>query len=379
MINRSFPNHAKQQGVVVIVVILIITLMVTLLAFMIERQHLLIRRVANQNIAEQGFQYAEAINAWAERILNDDLNRQSDYLFEDWAKFGQSREQLNTEEGEVFLESDPSEEAADNKRIIVDIGFDGLEYSIDDLQARFNLNNLSSSNAQFVETQKRIFINILELLEIGDFEQRERLFGALVDWVDEDSLFHKDSSGDTESISYQIKPTPYFSSDQRLTSIGELKFVEGFTNEIITKLTPYVTVLPVDNARININTADAEVVSSLSSVPVVNTSSVIAFLARRLEIGFQGFSQADIRAAETAIMGLNPLGNRPVANMMQVNSQFFQINAKVSLGGNQYCMKTIVLREPITGENVTPKISVLRREQDTLCRESVNHDEVNEQ
>ena len=58
--------------------------------------------------------------------------------------------------------------------------------------------------------------------------------------------------------------------------------------------------------------------------------------------------------------------------MLQVNSQFYQINAKVTLGDYQYCMKTVVLREPIgQGASSTPKISVLRRQQDTLCKEEI--------
>ena len=86
---KQMPNINQQNGLVIVVVLLIVTLMVTLLAFMVERQQLIIRRVTNQNIAEQGFQYAQAVNAWAERVLNDDDNPLSDHLNEDWATFGQ--------------------------------------------------------------------------------------------------------------------------------------------------------------------------------------------------------------------------------------------------------------------------------------------------
>ena len=90
---KRVPSLRDQGGIVIIVVLLIVTLMVTLLAFMIEKQQLLIRRVTNQNIAEQGFQYAEAVNAWAERVLNDDVNRDSDYLTEAWGEFGKVDEE----------------------------------------------------------------------------------------------------------------------------------------------------------------------------------------------------------------------------------------------------------------------------------------------
>ena len=370
----KFPSPQKQAGVVIIVVVLIVTLMVTLLVFMVEKQHLLIRRVSNQNVAEQSFQYALAVNAWAERILNDDLQRDIDHLQEDWYKFG--RPEQDSEEGgqddsfSLGLRSQRDED--DTEVTIIDIGFDGLEYSIDDLQAKYNLNNLSSTNPQYLRSQKQIFLNLLAQLEIGeeDIDLPERLYGALIDWVDENDL---EGANGVESGTYGAKKTSYFAADQKLSSIGELKFVEGFSQEIINKLKPHISVLPIDNARLNINTASAELLGALNSAPVVDLESVTTFLAQRLQDGFTGFMMSDIQAAETAIIGVNPVGARPAENMMQVNSQFFQINAKVTLGDYVYCMETVVLREPIArGSSSTPKISVLSREQDTLCNQEEN-------
>jgi len=373
MPRRSFPNFKKQSGIVIIVVVLIVTLMVTLLAFMVEKQHLLIRRVGNQNVAEQGFQYAQAVNAWAEHVLNSDLQREVDHFQEDWYKFGRPDQELENGEDDSFsLELTSRREEGDSEQIVIDIGFDGLEYSIDDLQAKYNLNNLSIANPQVLQAQRQIFLNLLELLEIGedDIDQRERLYGALIDWVDENDL---ESVNGVESGTYGTKSTSYYAADQKLSSLGELKFVEGFNQEIINKLRPHVTVLPIDNARINLNTTSAEVLASLNSAPVVDQGSVTAFLARRMQEGFLGFVQSDIQAAETAIIGVNPVGARPAQNMIQVNSQFFQINAKVTLGDYVYCMKTVVLREPISqGGASSPKVSVLSREQDTLCNEEEN-------
>ena len=57
-----------------------------------------------------------------------------------------------------------------------------------------------------------------------------------------------------------------------------------------------------------------------------------------------------------------------IPNMMQINSQFFQINAKVTLGDRNFCMTSLILRESATPEGgATPKVTVLRRHQDTLC------------
>jgi general secretion pathway protein K len=367
---RQLAKHKRQGGVVLIVVVLAIVLMVTLLTIMIEDQHIFIRRLGNQKVAEQGYQYSQGLNAWAERVLNDDDNRTIDHLGEKWAKFGLPEEDDNGEDGETESFSlDRSTAAAEQedkeeKEATIDFGIDGLEVSIDDLQGRYNLNNLAVKEPQAANGQKRIFLNLLGLLEIGEFDQRDRLHGALVDWIDENDL---SGPNGFESGDYGSKRVPYFAADQKLTSIGELRFVEGFTEDVINTLRPFVTVLPVENAKININTTTVEVLASLNGATVTDTSSVAGFLATRLDPDFQGFSQ--ITDAGTAIIAASVVPSQAIAGMMQVNSQFFQINAKVTLGSSVFCMETLVLRESSNIDGGTNKVSVLSRQHNTLCEE----------
>jgi len=259
------------------------------------------------------------------------------------------------------------EEEKEEELAIIDFGFDGLEYSINDLQGRFNLNNLANPDATQLAQQRRIFLNLLTLLEIGDADSRLELIGTLVDWLDEND--NPDSNG-FESNDYQTLDTPYHAADQKLTALGELKFLRGFSDEIIAGISPFVTILPVENSRININTTSPEVLASLSSAPVTDLESVSTFLARRLEDEFQGFGANDVNLAINAIIGASVIRQSPVPRMLQTNSQFYQVQAKVSLGEAVYCMKTLVLREsPTQGSTNTPKVSVLRREYDTICED----------
>jgi len=173
-----------------------------------------------------------------------------------------------------------------------------------------------------------------------------------------------------ESGTYQVKSTPYYASDQKLSSLGELRFVEGYTIDIINKIKPYVTVLPIENAKLNINTVSAEVLSSISQAPVSDIGPVIAFLSTREQEAFLGFSAGDIEAAKTAIIGVNAVAALPANNMMQVNSQFFQINTKVLLGDFQFCMKTVMMRGNASADsNSSNKVTELSREYDTLCND----------
>ncbi|GHA08940.1 type II secretion system protein K [Arenicella chitinivorans] len=364
-----FAFRSKQAGVVLVVVVAAVVLMVTLLALMIEDQHILVRRLGNQKISDQGFHYAQGVTAWAERVLHEDQNRTVDHLGEKWAKFG--RPEPVPEEGEddsFSLDTRSSREEEEEEKVVLDFGIDGIEYSIDDLQGRYNLNNLAAADKTLVQQQKRIYLNLLEVLEIGEFDERDQLVGALIDWLDENDAI---SPNGVESGTYASRTVPYYAADQKLTSLGELRFVDGYTEDIINALAPYVTVLPVDNAAININTTTPEVLASLSSAPVTDMGSVTAFLAQREQPGFQGFQPPQLEDAKTAIIRVSVLGAQPASNtMMQVNSQFFQINSKVTLGDYVYCMQTVVLRESATQESAkTPKVSVLSRQHNTLCED----------
>ena len=211
---------------------------------------------------------------------------------------------------------------------------------------------------------------MLEQLEVGEFDAREQLFGALVDWLDENDLARANGY---ESGDYRVKNTPYNAADQKLTTLGELRFVEGFTAEIINALAPYVTVLPIDNARININTTTAEVLASMSKLPVVDTASVEGFLFLREDPAFLGFQPSNITDAQTAIIGASPVNNGYPGDMLQTNSQFFLIRTHVTLGDYRYCTETTVLRENSTSpdSSANPSISVINRQHNTQCNEIV--------
>ena len=371
MSGHRTSKPSNQGGLALVTVLLIVALIATLQVFLIEQQHLLIRRISNQNAAEQSFQYAQGVNAWATRVLYEDQNPVVDYWGEDWYKFGkpdESQKNQFEDDPDFSLQTTSQAQQEEEPMPVIDFGFDGLQFEISDLQSRFNLNNLEDKNPARVKAYKTIFLNLLEILEIGEFEDRERLYGALLDWIDENDLL---SANGYESGDYRIKSTPYYSADQKLASIGELRFVEGFTPELITKLEPYVTALPINNARININTASTEVVAAISAVPVSDLASISAFLSEREEEAFLGFQSADIQRAESAIIGASVIGRSPIPNMLQTNSQFFSINTQVTLGDYRYCLRTKVLRRSAgQGSSTAPSVSILGREYDTFCAES---------
>ena len=373
-----YSNKNKQSGLAIIMVLLIVALMITLIGLLTEQQHLLIRRISNQNISELGHQYATGVDAWASRVLHDDQNTVVDYWGEDWARFGDPPEIKSEDEYESFS-LDPSSVKEKEPLPNIDFGVDGLAFKIEDLQGRFNLNNLANKDPNFIRGQKRVLINLFDVLEVGDLEERVYLYAALRDWLDSNK--ERTSPAQAESSDYQIKKVPYYASDQKLTSIGELRFIDGFTNEVITTLEPYVVVLPIDNAKININTTAPEVLASLSNQTVIDMTQVDVFLQQRLDDAFIGFPTTT--DAENAIIGVSADGSLAVPNMLQTSSQYFQITSRVSLGESVYCTQTTVVRNGFaanTGTVNTPtstikassgKITILNRQHSNYCDEIV--------
>ena len=370
--SRARPRQhilvTKQRGVVLLVVVMLVFLMVTLLAFMIEDQHLLFRRVSNQNVAEQGYQYAQGANAWAMRLLHDDIDRSTDHGKEDWAKIGQIENPEENSQGERFsLDRENSEE--EEPLPTIDFGEVPIDFFIMDLQSRYNLNNLSVPEPEARDAQKRIFYNILELVGLTEFDQKDELYDSLLDWMDPNE---EEQPSGFESGSYASLDVPYYAADQALSSLGELRYVRGFTPQIIADLEPYVTVLPEVGIPININSGSAGVLASISSGTFVNAGALTNIIELRKQPEFLGFVQSDINLVETAIISASGgVAALPVPGMLSINSQYYQINVKVTLDKSVYCMRTKVYRNPRrTDAEIADSVKVLSREYDSLC---LNH------
>lgn len=216
----------NQNGLALITAMLIVAIVATVAAYLSLGQQVWLRQ--SQNFADLA--QAEAIRSgalhWAMLILIDDAkNSATDDLTEDWA---QQLPPLPAEGGVV-------------------VG------AIEDAQGRFNLNNVLRNNKPSAE-DIGVFQRLLraQSLESG-------LVDALVDWLDSDSKARPNGG---EDIDYLNTEPAYRTANQRLHSVDELRLIKGFDAEAVSKLRPYVTVLP-QATEININTAPAAVLSAL--------------------------------------------------------------------------------------------------------------------
>jgi len=122
-----------------------------------------------------------------------------------------------------------------------------LEAWLEDLQGRFNLNNLVQADGTPDPVMVNAFNNLLARLGL-----ESQWTGYIVDWIDADGT-PSVPDGAEDSV-YMGQAVPSRAANRYITSASELLALPGFGRERYLKIAPYVTALP-HNTRINTCTA----------------------------------------------------------------------------------------------------------------------------
>ena len=313
------PSRSKQRGVALITAILVTTLAAIMAVSLISQQRLEIRRTGNVLESERAYVFALGVEGWVKHILDRD-ERKKDSLDEDWA--------LN----------------------LPPILVEGAQLAgrIEDMQARFNLNNLVKAG-KLSQPDYQVFQRLLSALGVTP-----DIANAVVDWIDED--VDPMSPGGGEDDDYSSLPQPYRAANRPMTSASELMLVKGVTPEIYLQLAPFVVALPGPHTPININTATAPVLAALVDGLSLNDAQSIA--TRRETKSFDSLQEFLQEGEIAKLKTERPRGeNEPVdvqkkldknkqtqadggagtnsilaANMAGVTSKFFMLNAAVRFG-----------------------------------------------
>nr|VFK60338.1 MAG: general secretion pathway protein K [Candidatus Kentron sp. TUN] len=225
-------------GIALMSVILAVALIATISAGMITRQHVEIRRTTNLIHAYHAYEYALGVEFWATRLLARDLlekpEKRIDHGDEAWAKT-----------------LPPT-----------DVTGGILTGRIEDLQARFNLNNLRLSSPDEEKnraTWRNDLMRFQELLK--RCELQPRLAWPVVDWIDgtdRDEI----SPGGAEDYEYLGLDVPYRTANAPMVSSSELVLVRGFDYDAYLCLSPFVSALP-EYVPINVNTASVPILMAI--------------------------------------------------------------------------------------------------------------------
>jgi general secretion pathway protein K len=230
--STPFPGQ-QQKGVAIITALLIVTIAVTISISISTRLQLDVRRTGNLIAQDQADFYLLAAEDWSMRILKEDKkDNATDDLNEAWA-----------------TELPP-----------LPVAGGSIQGKLTDLQACININSLVVGEAVNPVTQARLN-QLFKNLGITD-----NLTQALTDWIDSNQ--ETTSPNGAEDGYYLNLDKPYRTANTPLKSISELRLVKGFEDsQIFPLISPYVCAFATGSkdVSINVNTASAEVLKSLSA------------------------------------------------------------------------------------------------------------------
>ena len=294
---QSHQTRRRCNGAALISALLMAALVTVLGTSLLFSQETWLAQLGHQNERLTTRELAHIGMHWGRAVLYDDRRRGGgDHLGEAWAQTMQPVEV----DGAII-----------NGHII-------------DAQSRFNLNSLVKAGARDPDALAS-YARLLGILRLPvDLAQ------SLADWEDADD--ETGVPGGAENYYYLGLPQPYRAANAPLSDIDELRWVRGYTAEVVARLAPFVTVLP-EQATVNVNTASPEVIAAVTGISLVQAQQ---FAATRI---------ASPIMTSAALASRIPLGE--ASGRVGISSNFFVIQSVARKGVTRTRIEALVNRQAV--------------------------------
>jgi general secretion pathway protein K len=335
----------RQQGVAIITALLIVTIATAVSVAISTHLQLDIRRTSNMIALDQADFYALFAEDFTSKKLQDTKNFNE--LMDALTQYGQVKQEYPVEGG--FIEG-----------------------KITDLNSCINVNALVDNNKQNAATAAR-------LTQLFTHAQiTSNLTDAIVDWIDDGADDQTTIPDGAEDGYYTNLDKPYRTANTPLYSISELRLIKGFedvtnpstgdnisTYDRIVQLSKNFKDDDPDNAyapslcafitksgtpSINVNTATAEVLQSLS--PGMTKALVDSIIEQRKSAPFSSIGEF------TGFSNLNTVIKN--FDYLSTSSDYFLLRTKATIGQASKVMYSIIYRDG------AGKTEVIYRTQRTL-------------
>lgn len=292
---RAAYRRSRERGLALIVAMLIAALAAAVAVSVATAQSQWSSRVLHRRDQVEAQSVAQAGIQWARAILEADGATAGaiDHLGEPWA---------------LPLPPTPVENGEVEGRIV-------------DAQGLLNVNNLTSpTHAPF---ERRRFAQFLATHGL-----RATVLPALVDWIDADDVAE---SGGAEDAWYLRQTDSTLAANTPAIRVEEIASVRGIDADMLARLAPYVTALPVDTP-LNVNTASADVLGA--SLPDVKPDVIAALVASRAARPFSSVAEFRDRAG-------GAIGDETAYS---VNSHYFIVTVRARQGETQARAQALIER-----------------------------------
>lgn len=227
---------SSQRGVALIVALLVVAIAVVLIASLLDRGELASARVRNQAREAQAQAYGQGLEAYAARVL---------------MQASMSGNEVDSNVSPWAVPLPPTR--VPGGRIVA---------SMRDRNGCFNLNNLLDDSGTPSTIWLSKFRRLLKVLKLDD-----ALADVVVNWMRTDNT--------TDDQFYLQQQVPYRPAKRGFTHVSELRLLRGVTPDIYARLAAEVCALPRGSV-INVNTASAAVLMTLSGIVTEQTAKALA-------------------------------------------------------------------------------------------------------
>ncbi|HTW38568.1 MAG TPA: type II secretion system minor pseudopilin GspK [Steroidobacteraceae bacterium] len=209
-----------------------------------------------------------------------------------------------------------------------------LEASLEDMQGRFNINNLVDENGQIDANALQAFENLLQILGL------ETKWGPqIADWIDADNVAYGPDGA--EDATYLAQMPPYRTANRQITSPSELLALPGFGPVRYARIEPYVAALP-RGTKVNVCTASGAVLDALAPTGERQYSGLDpqTFAMQRADGCFPTVTeyQAAFKSAPGAATSL-------AMTAVSQQSDYFRLRSIVDIGSAEFYLYSLLHRE----------------------------------
>jgi general secretion pathway protein K len=305
--HRTFPR--RQRGIALLTAILLVALGTILAAALGYATAMSARRSQGVFAFDQSILVAEAGEALAAYALQQSRANypQADALGQPWS-----------------MPYGPAE-------VVAGIT---LEANLEDMQGRFNLNNLVDDNGQIDPNELQAFQNLLTILGL------EPKWGPeIADWIDADSLAYGPDGA--EDATYLAQMPPYRAANRQITSPSELLALPGFGPVRYAQIEAFVTALP-RGTKINVCTASRQVLDSLLPDNQRQYTNVDpeTFAMQRADGCFPTLTEY-----QAAFRNIAAAANTVGMTAVSQQSDYFRLRSIVDIGSTEFYLYSLLHRE----------------------------------
>ncbi len=336
-------NRRRQRGVALIIALILVALAAILATKLTYDGWLERRRTIGVIAAEQAFHFAVGAEALAADVLTQSAQSaqtaQNGQNAQDAQNAQNSQSQQSPGKQQDTL-AQPWAQPTQPLPITPDDDPEGepigtLQGALEDMQGRFNLNNLAHL----------IIVNGKQEQDPQPLQQFQRLLvsagleakwaGIARDWIDADD---QPGTPDGAEDSVYMGQTPaYRTGNWPMTSPSELMNLPGFGADRYRKIAPYVTALPTATALINVCTAPALVLESL-------TDSLSGEYSGSPEVLTAGRKSGCFPDIPTFINVVGPQQAAAITPLITDHTSYFRLTTCVTLGTTQFTLYSLLMR-----------------------------------